>query len=73
MPRSPAQSDFVIASEPAPVALPDIAQPVVLPTMIIRTTQAGERATRWVLRFVLVSLALLAFTALVLGHIPSGG
>ena len=73
MPRSPAQSDFVIASEPAPVLLPAVADPVTLPTMIVKTTQASARSTRWVLRFVLLAFALLAFTTLVLGHIPSGG
>ena len=73
MPRSPAQSDFVIASEPRVVDLPDVARVVELPRMAIRTNEAGERSTRWVMRLTFLALAILAILCAVGPHIPSGG
>jgi len=72
MPRSPAQSDFVIASEPRAVELPAVARVVELPRMVIRTNEAGELATRWVMRLTILALALLAILCAVGPHIPSG-
>jgi hypothetical protein len=72
MPRSQAQSDFVIATEPVPVELPDVARAVELPMMKVRTQEAGEVATRWVMRLVLFTFLLLGLI-MWLGHIPSGG
>ncbi|HEV7558839.1 MAG TPA: hypothetical protein VGO00_25380 [Kofleriaceae bacterium] len=72
MPRSPAQSDFVIASEPVDIALPDAARAVELPRMVVRTNEAGEFATRWVMRFTFLVLAILAILCIVGPHIPAG-
>ena len=72
MPRSPAQSDFVIASEPVMVTLPPVARVVELPRMAIRTNFAGELSTRWVMRFAILALAILAILCVVGPHIPSG-
>jgi hypothetical protein len=57
MPRSPAQSDFVIASEPV---------------TIVRTNEASELATRWVMRLTFLVLAILAILCIVGPHIPAG-
>jgi hypothetical protein len=56
MPRSPAQSDFVVTR----------------PTDMTPPAEASEFASRWVLRFALVSLLVLGFVCAILAHIPSG-
>jgi hypothetical protein len=72
MPRSPAQSDFVIEREPAPVALPPQAASVELPVMIVQSPFANEVATRWVMRLALLALLLLAVLCAVGPHLPGG-
>jgi hypothetical protein len=56
MPRSPAQSDFVVTR----------------PTDVPPPAEASEFASRWVLRISLFSLLVLAFVCAILAHIPSG-
>jgi hypothetical protein len=56
MPRSPAQSDFVVTP----------------PTDVTPPAEASEFASRWVLRISLVSLLILVFVCAILAHIPSG-
>lgn len=75
MPRSSAQSDFVIQSESevfSEPALPPQADAVALPKATWHTHLASERATKLV--YVLVGLTLLMLMLLtVIGpHIPSG-
>jgi len=56
MPRSPAQSDFVVTR----------------PTEVPPAAEASEFASRWVLRISLFSLLVLAIVCTILAHIPSG-
>ncbi len=76
MPRSSAQSDFVIQSESEvfaePVRLPPEADPVTLPTATWRTHLASARATSLVYWFVGLTLFLLLVLTVVGPHIPSG-
>ena len=74
MARSSAQSDFVIRKEPevVPVELPPSANPVELPKAILISTEASERATRWVMGITFLMLAALAILLAVGPHIPSG-
>jgi hypothetical protein len=76
MPRSSAQSDFVVG--PAPVELdaseplPDGADGAALPVAVVRTSRASERTTRWVMRLTWFMLAVLALICAIGPHIPSG-
>jgi hypothetical protein len=77
MPRSAAQSDFVVESAPVELVMVegpigDGTEPVELPRMEWRTTEASSRATRVVMTFTFIVLAALAVLALVAPHIPSG-
>ncbi len=76
MPRSSAQSDFVIQSEnevfSEPVQLPPEADPVMLPQATWRTNLASTRATTVVYWFVGLTLFLLLVLTIVGPHIPSG-
>jgi hypothetical protein len=76
MPRSSAQSDFVIRAEDEvfdqPVHLPSGANPVALPKAVWVTNLASARATNFVMWFVFVTLALLLVLTVVGPHIPSG-
>ncbi len=76
MPRSSAQSDFVIQSEnevfSEPVQLPPEANPVMLPMATWRTNLASTRATTLVYWLVGLSLLLLVVLTVVGPHIPSG-
>jgi len=72
MPRSAAQSDFVVHRHREPAPLPAEADPVALPTALWRTPLASERATRLVYWFVGVTLFLLMAVTVVGPHIPSG-
>jgi hypothetical protein len=71
MARSAAQSDFSVSRAPE-VELPAGAAPVALPSAQAVTTQAGERATRWVMRLTVLLLLALAVLCVVGPHIPSG-
>ncbi len=74
MPRSQAQSDFVIR-QPAieePLRLPDAAAPVALPPAKLRSPEASARATRIVMTITFVMLAIAAILVAVGPHIPSG-
>lgn len=73
MPRSSAQSDFVIAAPPKPVELPESADAVSLPRATWRTPFASKRATFWVYAFVALTLLALFVVTMIAGHIPSGG
>jgi hypothetical protein len=59
MPRSPAQSDFVVKSEPVPAEE-------------LAAAEAGAFATRWVMRATFFVLFVLVVLCLVGPHIPSG-
>jgi hypothetical protein len=80
MPRSAAQSDFVVhATPPAAAAeaavvgpIGDGTGPVELPQAVVRTPFASAAATRVVMTFTFVVLAVLAVLALVGPHIPAG-
>lgn len=75
MPRSSAQSDFVIQSESevfSEPALPPQADPVALPKATWNTHLASERATKLVYWFVGVTLFMLLVLTVVGPHIPSG-
>jgi hypothetical protein len=78
MPRSAAQSDFVVQSSPpteAPPAGPigEATGPVELPRARLRTPFASERATRLVMSFTFIVLAVLVLLTLIGPHVPSGG
>jgi hypothetical protein len=76
MPRSSAQSDFVIQADgevfDQPVQLPPEADPVALPKAIWRTPLASTRATKLVYWFVFLTLGMLLVLTVVGPHIPSG-
>jgi hypothetical protein len=56
MPRSPAQSDFVVTR----------------PTDVPAHAEASEFASRWVLRMSLLALLALVIVCTILAHIPAG-
>lgn len=76
MPRSSAQSDFVIRADDEvfdqPVQLPREADPVALPKATWVTNLASARATKLVYLFVAFTLLLLLVLTVVGPHIPSG-
>jgi len=76
MPRSSAQSDFVITpavfDPPEEVALPSEAEPIQLPRAVLRSDEASAVATKWVMMFVWIVLAALAVLTIVGPHIPGG-
>ena len=74
MPRSSAQSDFVIQAAPEvfEVELPPETNAVSLPKATWRTNMASARATKWVLAFVFLTLLLLLVLTVVGPHIPGG-
>ena len=57
MPRSSAQSDFVVAK---------------LPRAVLRSDEATARSTRWVMTYMWLVLAALFVLATVGPHIPGG-
>ena len=61
MPRSSMQSDFVVNREPAE-----------LPRAVVRSTEASARATKVVMTFTWIMLAVLALICAIGPHIPSG-
>jgi hypothetical protein len=76
MPRSAAQSDFIVER---PVEVPVLTGPigegtamVELPRATVRTTEASERATRWVMGVTFFMLAILTILCMVGPHIPAG-
>jgi small neutral amino acid transporter SnatA (MarC family) len=71
MARSQAQSDFSVIRE-RDLALPACAGPVALPDAQALRSQAGELATRWVMRATWLLLLALAVLCTVGAHIPSG-
>jgi hypothetical protein len=76
MPRSAAQSDFVVRREPTEevlvVELPDGAKAVDLPRAKLVSHEASARATRIVLWATLIMLAALVLLTVIGPHIPSG-
>jgi hypothetical protein len=80
MPRSAAQSDFVVQSPPPEpeeaelVAAPigEGTGPVELPRARRRTRFASERATRVVMTFTFIVLAALMLLTMIGPHIPAG-
>jgi hypothetical protein len=77
MPRSAAQSDFVVQASPLEADLPagpigEATGPVELPRAVIRTAFASERATRLVMAFTFIVLAALALLTVIGPHVPSG-
>lgn len=75
MPRSSAQSDFVIRAEPEVLDDPELPQEagaVGLPRARLRSNEASGFATRWVMTLTWVVLAALAILCVVGPHIPSG-
>jgi len=80
MPRSAAQSDFVVQARPReedPAELPvgpigEATGPVELPRMAVRTPFASARATRLVMGFTFIVLGVLALLTMIGPHIPAG-
>ena len=72
MARSQAQSDFSV-SRPPEVRLPAAAAAVALPQPEARAAEAGELATRWIMRLTLLVLLALVVLCAVGPHIPAGG
>jgi hypothetical protein len=78
MPRSSAQSDFVVQARPAeedpPLEGPigEATAPVELPRAAIRTRFASAGATRFVMTFTFIVLGVLVLLTLIGPHIPSG-
>lgn len=76
MPRSSAQSDFVIQSAPEEVLpegpLGEATGPVELPRVVLRSSEASARATRIVMTFTFVVLAVLVLLTMIGPHIPAG-
>jgi hypothetical protein len=78
MPRSQAQSDFVVypAAAPTdgtqPVEPVDEAAPGALPPAALRSVEASATATRWVMALTWFMLILLVLLCLIGPHIPSG-
>jgi hypothetical protein len=74
MPRSQAQSDFVITQPPIeePVELPEGAKAILLPIAKRPSNEASARMTRIVLAITMIMLALGTILVAVGPHIPSG-
>jgi len=76
MPRSAAQSDFVVSREPtveeAVIELPEGARAVDLPRAKLISNEASARATRIVMWATLIMLAALALLTAIGPHLPSG-
>ena len=77
MPRSAAQSDFVVVSRPPEADLPagpigDATGAVELPRAVLRSTEASARATRLVMTWTFLVLTALALLTLIGPHVPSG-
>jgi hypothetical protein len=79
MPRSAAQSDFVVQASPREEdeALPagpigEGTSPVELPRAVLRTRFASDRATRFVMTLTFVVLAVLVLLTLIGPHVPAG-
>jgi hypothetical protein len=76
MPRSSAQSDFVIQSAPEEVLhvgpIGEATSPVELPRVVLRSSEASARATRVVMTFTFVVLAVLVLLTMIGPHIPAG-
>jgi hypothetical protein len=79
MPRSAAQSDFVVQPRPpqeqllvpaAPIGA--ATGPVELPRAVLRTPFASARATRLVMGFTFIVLGILALLTMIGPHIPAG-
>jgi hypothetical protein len=78
MPRSAAQSDFVVVSQPREVEVPagpigEATGPVELPRAVLRSPEASARATRVVMTFTFIVLGALALLTLIGPHVPAGG
>ncbi|MEJ7603395.1 MAG: hypothetical protein WKG01_36245 [Kofleriaceae bacterium] len=75
MPRSSAQSDFVVRREPPPgvIDLPDGAKAMELPRATLISNEASARATKIVLWATVIMLATLVLLTVIGPHIPSGG
>jgi len=78
MPRSAAQSDFVVQAAPppemeAPVGpIGEGTDAVELPRAVIRSPFASERATRLVMAFTFIVLGALLLLTMIGPHIPAG-
>jgi hypothetical protein len=77
MPRSAAQSDFVVQASPREEELPVgpiglATGPVELPRAVLRTPFASARATRLVMTFTFIVLSVLALLTLIGPHVPAG-
>jgi hypothetical protein len=82
MPRSAAQSDFVVQAsapdeEDLPEGLPagpigEATGRVELPRAATRTSFASDRATRLVMSFTFIVLGVLVLLTLIGPHVPSG-
>jgi hypothetical protein len=74
MPRSAAQSDFVVDPEPEVFdePLPPDVDPVSLPRAVLRSNEATARATKIVMTMTWIVLGALVLLTLIGPHIPSG-
>jgi hypothetical protein len=76
MPRSAAQSDFVVVQRPPePYDFPagpigEATDPVELPRATLRSPEASARATRLVMAFTFLVLAALALLTMIGPHVP---
>lgn len=76
MPRSAAQSDFVVETT-VPDVLPedpigDTTSPVELPRAAVKSNQASAAATRFVMILALIVLGALMLLTVIGPHVPSG-
>jgi hypothetical protein len=77
MPRSAAQSDFVVQASPLedePPAGPigEGTSPVELPLAKLHSPFASARATRLVMAFTFIVLGVLALLTMIGPHVPTG-
>jgi hypothetical protein len=75
MPRSAAQSDFVVHRPPPPAtdgAPEEAGEQEPLPRAELRSHEASAGATRWVMTLTFVVLAALVILCVVGPHIPAG-
>ncbi len=76
MPRSAAQSDFVVYRPPPPPgadgAMPADGDAEALPRAELRSNEASAFATKWVMTLTFVVLAALVILCAVGPHIPAG-
>jgi hypothetical protein len=77
MPRSAAQSDFVVQASAPEADLPagpigEATGPVELPRAAVRSSFASERATRLVMSFTFIVLGVLFLLTLIGPHVPAG-